>query len=127
MHGSLPAVGWLLCENNDKGEKKSIAYLTDLNHIEDSSINLIKEKCGSLVHLVIDGLRIKEHSTHFTVLEAMECAAKIGAEHVWLTHITHMNSHEEITAYIKEQIPKVPGLEKCKSVLPAYDRLEIET
>lgn len=126
MHGTLPAVGWLLSEKDDKGEKKSIAYLTDLNRMEDSSIKLIKEKCGNLVHLVIDGLRIKEHSTHFTILEAMQCAAKIGAEQVWLTHITHMNTHEEITAYIKEQIKNVPGLEKCKSVLPAYDRLEIE-
>lgn len=122
MHGTLPAVGWLLNEDG-----KSIAYLTDLNYIDDSSIELIKKKCGTLVHLVIDGLRIKEHSTHFTILEAMQCAAKIPAEHVWLTHITHENSHEEIIDYVKKQIKNVPALERCKSVLPAYDRLEIDT
>ena len=127
MHGTLPVVGWLISETDGKGKKKSIAYLTDLNHIEDSAIDMINQKCGRLVHLVIDGLRIKEHSTHFTILEAMQCAAKIPSEHVWLTHITHMNTHDEITAYIREQIPNVPGLEKCKSVLPAYDRLEIES
>ncbi len=127
MHGSLPVTGWLLTETDDKGEKKSIAYLTDLNYISDSSINLINEKCGKLVHLIIDGLRVKEHSTHFTILQAMQCAAKIPSEHVWMTHITHENSHEEITTYIKEHIKEVPGLEKCKSVLPAYDRLTIET
>lgn len=126
MHGTLNDVGWLLTETDDKGEKKSIAYLTDLNYIADSSIKLIKENCGSLVHLVIDGLRIKEHSTHFSILEAMQCAAKIGAEHVWLTHLTHAHSHEEIIDYINKQIPKVPGLKDCKSVLPAYDKLEIE-
>ena len=57
----------------------------------------------------------------------MQCAAKIPAEHVWLTHLTHMNSHEEVIAYVKDQLPNVPGLEKCISVLPAYDRLVIET
>ena len=135
MHGSLPSVGWVLSEkvalagagDSSALQKNSIAYLTDLNYISDQSIELVKKSAGRLVHLVIDGLRIKEHSTHFTILEAMQCAAKIGAEHVWLTHITHMNSHEEITAYIKEQVANVPGLEKCKSVLPAYDKLEIET
>lgn len=126
MHGSLPVTGWLLSESQNDGSKKSIAYLTDLNYISDSSIKLINEKCGKLVHLVIDGLRVKEHSTHFTILEAMQCAAKIPAEHVWMTHITHENSHEEIIEYIKEQLPNVPGLKNCKSVLPAYDRLEIE-
>ena len=127
MHGTLPVTGWLLTETDDKVKKKSIAYLTDLNYISDSSIKLINENCGNLVHLVIDGLRIKEHSTHFTILEAMQCAAKIPAEHVWLTHLTHMNSHEEVIAYVKDQLPNVPGLEKCISVLPAYDRLVIET
>ena len=126
MHGTLPVVGWLLSEKESDGSKKSIAYLTDLNYIEDSSIELIKKNCGTLVHLIIDGLRIKEHSTHFTILEAMNCAAKIGAEHVWMTHITHDNKHEEIIDYIKKELPNVAGLEKCKSVLPAYDKLEIE-
>ena len=122
MHGTLPAVGWLLNEDG-----KSIAYLTDLNYIDASSIELIKKKCGTLVHLVIDGLRIKEHSTHFTIFEAMQCAAKIPAEHIWLTHLSHESSHEEIIDYVKKQIHEVPGLERCKSVLPAYDRLEIDT
>ena len=126
MHGSLPVTGWLLTETDNTGEKKSISYLTDLNYIEDSSIKLIKNKCGKLEHLIIDGLRVKEHSTHFTILQAMQCAEKIPAEHVWLTHITHENSHEEIINYIKAQLPNISGLKKCKSVLPAYDRLEIE-
>jgi len=124
MHGNLQTTGWLLSETTS-GKKSSIAYLTDLNYLSDASIQLIKEKSGTLVHLVIDGLRIKEHSTHFTVLEALQCAAKIGAENIWLTHLTHLSSHQEIIDYINQQLPDIPELKNCKNVLPAYDGQEI--
>ena len=125
MHGHLATTGWLLSE--DEGEnKKSIAYLTDCSYISDESINLIKETCGNLEHLVIDGLRIRTHSTHFSFLEALEAANKIGAKHVWLIHMNHDSSHEEIIQYIKDNLSQFPNLMKCESVLPAYDTLEIE-
>lgn len=122
MHGSLETTGWLLTE---KG--KSIAYLTDCNYISDQSIELIHKNCGHLVHLVIDGLRIKEHSTHFNFLQALEAAGKIGADNVWFTHLTHNSSHEQTTAYIAEHRGDFPGLENAKSILPAYDGLVIES
>lgn len=126
MHGSLPTTGWLLTETNADGNKQSIAYLTDCSFISDESINLIKENCGTLKHLVIDGLREKEHSTHFNFLQAMEAADKIGGEQVWLTHLTHMHSHSEVTEYINNNLCNFPNLKKCKSVQPAYDKLVIE-
>ena len=126
MHGHLPTTGWLLSEDNKKGERNSIAYLTDCSFISEESISLIKENCGNLEHLVIDGLRIREHSTHFSFLQALEAAEKIGARHVWLIHMNHDSSHEEIIQYIKENLSKFPGLQQCESVLPAYDQLELE-
>ena len=131
MHGSLGTSGWLFTENTSEG-KKSIAYLTDCNFIPDESIALIKEKCdlnngGRLVHLVIDGLRIKEHSTHFNFLQALEAAEKIGGEHVWFTHLTHNSSHDETVAYLEEHRAEFPGLKNAKSILPAYDGLVISS
>ena len=79
------------------------------------------------MHLVIDGLRIKEHSTHFNFLQALEAAGKIGADYVWFTHLTHNSSHEETAAYIAEHRGEVPELEKAKSILPAYDGLVLKT
>ena len=124
LHGSLKTTGWLLTEN-----QKSIAYLTDCNFISDESIQLIhktiENKNSRLTHLVIDGLRIKEHSTHFNFLQALEASSKIGAEHIWFTHLTHNSSHDETAAYIAEHRAEFPGLASAKSILPAYDGLSI--
>lgn len=127
MHGHLETTGWLLTEKLANGTKNSIAYLTDCNYISDESISLIKANCGNLKHLVIDGLRIKPHSTHFSYLEAMKASNKIGAEKVWFTHLTHNESHNQTTDYIKEHLHEFPELQKCVSVLPAYDKLIIES
>ena len=126
MHGSLETTGWLLTENSQSG-KQSIAYLTDCNYISDDSINLIHQQAGRLVHLVIDGLRIKEHSTHFNFLQALEVSAKIGGEHIWFTHLTHNSTHDETAAYLAEHRAEFPGLENAKSILPAYDGLTLST
>lgn len=135
MHGSLETTGWLLTEavretagTESAVAKKSIAYLTDCSFISDDSIQKIRENCGLLEHLVIDGLRVEEHSTHFNFLQALEAADKIGAKHVWLTHLTHAHSHKEIIDYIEENLYKFPNLSTvAETVLPAYDGLEIST
>ena len=129
MHGHLETTGWLLTENTAEGPR-SIAYLTDCNFISDDSIRLIQkesrlENGGRLVHLVIDGLRIKEHSTHFNFLQALEAASKIGGEHIWFTHLTHNSSHPDTAAYIEEHRAQFPSLAKASSILPAYDGLVI--
>lgn len=124
MHGHLETVGWLLTEESENQEY-SIAYLTDCSYLSDESINLIHKNCKNLKHLVIDGLRVKEHSTHFNFLQAMECAEKIGAENVWLTHLTHNSSHIQVEAYIQEHLKDFPKL--TKNTHPAYDQLKIST
>lgn len=126
MHGSLPTVGWLFTQTDSNNQKQSIAYLTDCNYISPESIELIHKNCGILKHLIIDGLRIKPHSTHFSFLEALEVSEKINAEHIWFTHLTHTSSHQETEDYLKEHSKEFPGLSKAKSILPAYDRLTIE-
>ena len=125
VHGELEATGWLLTEKTKEGPR-SIAYLTDCNYISEESIKLIKEKSGQLVHLVIDGLRMKEHPTHFSYLQALEAAGKIGGDHIWITHMTHNTSHDDTAAYFAEHRADFPGLAAAESVLPAYDGLVLE-
>ena len=131
LHGSLETTGWLLTENAGTKNARSIAYLTDCNFISDDSIKLIHKNAGlsegdRLVHLIIDGLRIKEHSTHFNFLQALEASAKIGGEHIWFTHLTHNSSHEETAAYLEEHRAEFPALAASKTILPAYDGLVIQ-
>lgn len=129
MHGILETTGWLLRCQNSAGEIHSIAYLTDCNEIPDSSIRLVTQYGGMIDHVVIDGLREKKHSTHFSYIEAMGCAAKIGGKHTWLTHICHNMNHAGITEYCKLHTVDFPELENIVnaggSVLPAYDGLEL--
>lgn len=130
MHGHLETTGWVLTKvtvSNDGSQvKTSVAYLTDCNYISPESIELIRSASGNLKHLIIDGLRIEKHSTHFSFLEAMEAADTIGtAEKVWFTHMTHRSSHKEVIKYIKKNLNQFPNLKKAKSVLPAYDGLEL--
>lgn len=127
MHGAVKTTGWILsCDGKDNA-RHSIAYLTDCNNIKNKSLKKIRKSAGILEHLVIDGLRIPGHSTHFSFLEAFAVADKIGAEHTWLTHITHLNSHEQIKEYISLHLNEFPNLVKIVkeggSVSPAYDGL----
>ena len=131
LHGTLNDCGWLLCEDINN-ERKSIAYLTDCSYICEQSLNLIKEKCGTLCHLVIDGLRVEPHSTHFSFRQAMAIADYLQADYSWITHITHDMSHEDIKKYINQQLKDFPNLKRIKDTLkgdiqPAYDGLVLET
>ncbi|MCQ2382133.1 MAG: MBL fold metallo-hydrolase [Clostridia bacterium] len=126
LHGSLPTLGWMLSEGEGQ-HRHSIAYLTDLSFLSEKSIALINQFGGTLDHIVIDGLRIKKHDTHFNFLQALETASKIKAKHLWLTHFTHDLSHDQVTDYLNEHINDYEGLSGYDSIAPSYDGLKIKT
>lgn len=130
MHGKLKVNGYLLSEEKD-GIKKSIAYLTDCNFIPEDSFQILNEHAGQIEHLVIDALREKPHSSHFSFLEAMEAADRIKARHTWFIHMTHNMDHYDIQEYIDFNLDHFPNLksivENGGSVSPSYDGLEIKT
>jgi phosphoribosyl 1,2-cyclic phosphate phosphodiesterase len=66
------------------------AYVTDCNAIPERSFELL----AGVRTLVLDALRYRPHSTHFSVHEALEAAARIGAERTVLTHIAHEIDHD---------------------------------
>ncbi len=101
FHGSLPILGFRI---------GSFAYLTDCNRIPDESYARLE----GVRTLVIDALRHRPHSTHFSVSEAIAAAARIGADRAWLTHICHDLGHAATSAALPA------GVEL------AYDGLVIE-
>ena len=101
MHGSRPILGFRV---------GTFAYLTDCSAIPDSSWPLLV----GVRTLVLDALRARPHATHFSVAQALEAAARIGAERTYFTHISHELGHAATCA----SLPR--GVEL------AYDGLVLE-
>lgn len=68
------------------------AYLTDCSFIPDET----KLKLQNLEVLIIDGLRERPHSTHFSVEQAIQEIKELKPKKAYLTHISHELDHEEI-------------------------------
>lgn len=85
MHGPTPVLGFRVGR---------FAYLTDCNAIPEPSFPLLE----GLDVLVLDALRHKPHSTHFSLSEAVATATRIGARQTFFTHICHDLSHAATNA-----------------------------
>ena len=109
LHGELEATGWRIGDT---------AYLTDCSALPDEALPLLE----GIKNLVIDGLRLKAHPTHFNFEEAAETAKRTGAENAWLTHIGHERLHSEIAAWCAKRQAES---EKPMTLAPAFDGLKI--
>jgi phosphoribosyl 1,2-cyclic phosphate phosphodiesterase len=84
-HGTMPILGFRF---------GTFAYLTDCNRIADESWDLLHD----LDVMVIDALRDRPHSTHFTVDEALAVIARLRPRRALLTHMTHDLGHAQTNA-----------------------------
>jgi phosphoribosyl 1,2-cyclic phosphate phosphodiesterase len=75
-HGEMEVFGYRLGR---------FAYVTDCNRIPDESFELL----AGVEVLILDALRYRPHSTHFSVEQALEVAARIGTSRTILTHLAH--------------------------------------
>jgi phosphoribosyl 1,2-cyclic phosphate phosphodiesterase len=104
MHGKLPVLGFRV---------GAFAYLTDCNHIPEASWPLL----AGVKTVILDALRHRPHSTHFSLSEAVDVVARIGAERAYFTHISHDLGHAETCARLPAgvelaydgQVIEVPG------------------
>lgn len=102
MHHKLPVFGFRIGD---------FTYITDANYISEEE----KEKVRGTKVLVLDALQKKAHVSHFTLDQAVELAAEIGAEQTYFTHISHkMGLHEEVNKELQ------------KGMALAFDGLKIE-
>lgn len=93
LHGALPTVGYRI---ND------IAYLTDLKFLPSTELQYLR----GLKLLILDAVNWdKEHSTHETVLEAIELSKKIASERTFLVHMSHrVGCHAEVNNILPQGI-----------------------
>lgn len=102
MHYLLPVFGFRIGD---------FTYITDAKTISPEEKLKIK---GSKI-LVINALQREKHISHFTLDEALEFAAEIGAERTYLTHISHkLGLHFDVAQILPA------------GVFMAYDGLELD-
>ncbi|WP_010418787.1 MBL fold metallo-hydrolase [Anaerophaga thermohalophila] len=89
----------------------NFSYITDASRIPDESMSKLK---NSEV-FVINGLRIKEHISHFNLEQAIAIIKELEPRQAFITHISH---HMGLHAEISKQLPG--------NIALAYDGLEIE-
>ena len=101
LHYKLPVLGFRF---------GNIAYITDMSSIPEGEFS----KLRGLKHLTLNTVSYHPHHSHFSLSEAVALAQSIGAEHTWLTHLSHtFPSHLQFDS----ELP--PGIS------PAYDGLVI--
>ena len=87
FHGRLPVLGFRI---------GTFAYLTDCNRIPDESWALL----DGVRTVILDALRHRPHSTHFSVGEAIEVVGRLRAERAYFTHICHDLGHADTNAQL---------------------------
>ncbi|MDX9702959.1 MAG: MBL fold metallo-hydrolase [Candidatus Auribacterota bacterium] len=101
MHGTLPITGF---------KWDSFAYITDCSFMPQESVAVLK----NIPVLVINGLRYRPHSTHYSIGEALEIIGQINPGQAYITHISHDIDYHDV----KIDLPD--------NVHIAYDGLELE-
>ncbi len=81
LHGRMEVFGYRIGK---------FAYLTDCSHIPEAT----RELLSGLDILILDGLRIRAHPTHFTLAQAVNEVEQIKPKSTYLTHISHELDHE---------------------------------
>ena len=64
----------------------NIAYLTDINSIDDCEI----EKLKGVEYVTINCVKRTSHYSHFSLQEALDFFDKVGARESYITHISHL-------------------------------------
>ena len=91
IHGKLPVIAYRF---ND------FAYATDLKVIPDSSMDALRD----LDVLVLDCVRIKPHSTHLCLEEALAYIEDLKPKKAYLTHMNHDFLHERDSKRLPENV-----------------------
>ena len=110
----IPIQGWHLKEKEISvlGYRfGNIAYLTDMNLIEDEEL----EKLRGLDAVTLNCVKPGPHHSHFSLQECLDFFEKVGAKDSYITHLSHLlPPHAEF----EKQLPA--------GVHPAWDGLVIE-
>jgi phosphoribosyl 1,2-cyclic phosphate phosphodiesterase len=101
LHGKIAILGYKM---------DGLAYITDASYLTPSTIKSLQ----NTDILVINALRFKPHTTHFTLEQTLEMIQQIEPRIAYLVHMTHDIKHAEVEKILPD------------NVYLAYDNLEIK-
>jgi phosphoribosyl 1,2-cyclic phosphate phosphodiesterase len=78
----------------------SIAYLTDVSEIPESSFALLQD----LDVLLIDCLRETSHPTHINIEQSLACIGRIKAKQSYMIHMTHDLEYTSLTNKLPQSV-----------------------
>jgi len=70
----------------------NIAYLTDMNRIDDEEFDKLK----GVEYVTINCVKKGTHHSHFSLPEALAFFEKVGAPHCYITHLSHQLPRQEL-------------------------------
>ncbi|MDR3235356.1 MAG: MBL fold metallo-hydrolase [Prevotellaceae bacterium] len=91
-HYKLPVLGFRI---------ENLAYITDVNRVEEPEF----EKLKDLDILTISTVRHGHHISHFSLEEALAFIAKVQPRRAYLTHLSHLlEAHSELQAMLPDNV-----------------------
>jgi phosphoribosyl 1,2-cyclic phosphate phosphodiesterase len=122
MHGNLEILAWKFTDN-----EKKLVYMTDVKSVTTAA-DFDSRDCNILI---IGALKMDPHPTHFSIPQALEFAKHIycsdenckSLKAVYLTHICHNYSHNEIEDYCNQW--RIDNKMESVIIKPAYDTMEV--
>jgi len=98
-HGSYDIFGYKI---------GNLAYITDCSFISEKSMQMLE----NIEILIIGALRYRQHSSHFSIEEALKIINMCGCKKAFLTHFCHDIDHKKL----EKELPA--------NVKPSYDGLK---
>ncbi len=92
LHYKLPVHGFRIGD---------FTYLTDFSFIsKEDKMKLLGTKT-----LVVNGLRIEKHFSHFNLDQALDLIKEISPKNAYITHISHLlGSHEKVSNILPDNV-----------------------
>jgi len=87
-----------------------LAYMTDCSQVPEETMDEVQDTPV----IIIDALRYRPHTTHFSVDQALEVLKVLNPKRAFLTHLSHSLDYHRL----RSELP--PGVE------PAYDGLVVD-
>ena len=94
-HGMDLIYGFLI-----EADGARLGYIPDCNGIPEATLELLQ----NMDAMILDGLRPKEHPTHFSIDQCVEHLGLIGAKQSFITHLTHNSEHHDLQARLGDAV-----------------------